>query len=111
MTRDRKPVAIHSRDYWFKPVENHQTNWALVDSAVAGAGCTAYFFHELSGVFDRLHFESPDTARAELQCNGFSRLAEAHAADWIPPKPPFYEDRHPKGPIYSSGRFWRRLST
>jgi hypothetical protein len=84
-------------------------NWALVDSAGPESGCTAYFFHELSGVFDRLSFGSLDAAQAELRLNGFSRLAEEPATDWTPPQPPFYEARHPNGLIYSSGRFWRHI--
>jgi hypothetical protein len=62
MKRNAKQVVIIvSRDFWLKALENQQTNWSLVDDE--GEGCVAFFFHELSGVFDRLHF--PSRALAE----------------------------------------------
>ena len=39
----RKPgalIRIVSRDYWFKPLENHQINWCLVDDDHAAGGST-----------------------------------------------------------------------
>ena len=46
MNRPGEPhavVPIDSRDYWYKVLENHQTNWALVDDFPDG-GCYAYLF-------------------------------------------------------------------
>ena len=107
----RKPgalIRIVSRDYWFKPLENHQINWCLVDDDPAAGGSIAYFFHECSGVFDRLTFVSRAAAVSQLRFNGFHRLAEQPDLDQGGvPGPPFQEDQHWNGPIYSSGRFWR----
>lgn len=61
----------HNRDYWFKPLENHQTNWALVDEHTPAGPCTVFFFHELSGVFDRLQLASRACADRALLFNGF----------------------------------------
>lgn len=105
----RVPVEIRSRDYWLKSLDNHQTNWALLDFDATGGHCTSYFFHELSGVFDRIHFPTLRLAELALRLNGFGRLAEwKEAPAGLAPPPPFFEDRHPSGPIYSSGRFWKR---
>lgn len=105
---DRHEISIRSRDYWFKPLENHQTNWCLIDASEVGR-VVAYFFHELSGVLDLLQFDTAAQANAELIYNGFVRLAECQDLDQnaVPP-PPFRTDQHPNGPIYSSGRFWRK---
>ncbi len=106
--RDGPKVDIKSRDYWEKVLENHQTNWALVENGPART--TVFFMHELSGVFDRLTFPSRIEAEAGLYANGFRRpeippgWPKAHPPG--APQPPFFEDSHPNGPIYSSGRFW-----
>ena len=59
-----KVVEIRSRDYWFNIVECLQQNWALIDEDANGAGCTALFFGDTAGVFDRLRF--PSVTEAEL---------------------------------------------
>ncbi len=106
----RLEVPIESRDYWYKTLENHQTNWALVDDSSV-EGCIAYFFHERSGVFDRMQFVSWPEAESELRANDFGRLRDDPEAERTgAPTPPFYEDVHPHGRIYSSGQFWRRPS-
>lgn len=109
MPRIRTEVVISSRDYWYKALENHQTNWALIESDAVGGECTVFFFHELSGVFDRLAFASTGSAESELHYNGFRRLLDDGDVPWADtaPKAPFYEDTHPNGPIYSSGRYWQ----
>lgn len=105
----RRSIQIRSRDYWLKSLDNHQTNWALLDDDPAGSHCTVFFFHELSGVFDRLSFPTARLAETALRYNGFGRLLEWHdAPDGYAPPPPFFEDQHPNGPIYSSGRYWKR---
>ena len=58
MPRNDEPIEIRSRDYWFKIVEFLQQNWALIDDAPGGRGCTVFFFGDTSGVFDRLSFSS-----------------------------------------------------
>ena len=104
-----KGIEICFRDYWFKIVEFLQQNWGLVDQAPHGAGCTVYFFGDTAGVFDRLSFASVSDAEAALRRNGFARYAERpDVHDFIRcPEPPFREQDHPNGPIYSSGRSWR----
>jgi hypothetical protein len=101
-------VQIQSRDYWFKIVEFLQQNWALIDETTDVKGCTVFFFGDTSGVFDQLFFSSVAEAQQALRRNGFARFAEdEEAQEFIAvPQPPFYEDAHPNGPIYSSGRFW-----
>jgi hypothetical protein len=106
----RDSVDIHSRDYWFKIVEFLQQNWALIDPAPDGV--IVWFFGDTSGVFDHLTFPSAETAVAELEHNGFRRYAtDKQAQEFIAcPQPPFHRNPHPNGPIYSSGRFWTRIS-
>lgn len=103
-----KPVAIQSRDYWFKIVEFLQQNWALIELSADGAGCTVFFVDDTSGVFDKLEFTSVVEAEAALFNNGFARFAaDKNAQGFLAaPKPPFRESKHPNGNIYSSGRFW-----
>lgn len=100
-------VEIRSRDYWFKIVEFLQQNWALIDENLDGS--TVFFFDDASGVFDLLSFPSVAEAEAALRRNGFDRfLEDRQAQEFIAlPKPPFQEQTHPSGPIYSSGKFWR----
>ena len=101
-------VRIQSRDYWFKVVEMLQQNWALIDPLTDGS-CKVFFVGDTSGVFDEMGFISVDDAVSSLKRNGFSRYADdSKAQEFIrPPEPPFCRRAHPKGPIYSSGRFWR----
>ncbi len=108
MTR-QAAVEIRSRDYWFKIVEFLQQNWALINEDVHGDGCTAFFFGDTSGVFDRLRFPSMAEAEIALLRNGFKRYdTDEKAKEFISkPEPPFLEGAHPNGPIYSSGRFWK----
>jgi hypothetical protein len=102
-------VEIKSRDYWFKIVEMLQQNWALVDELRDGS-CMVFFMHDASGVFDQMEFQSKQEAFRQLKNNGFSRFDEdKEVCQFIaPPKPPFRIDAHPKGAIYSSGRYWQR---
>jgi len=108
MPYKNSPVEIASRDYWFKIVESLQHNWALIDSNPDG-GSTVFFFGDTSGVFDRLPFPSGVDAEKALHRNGFARFADDKKAQEfiVIPQPPFHEQPHPNGPIYSSGRFWR----
>jgi hypothetical protein len=103
------PVEIQSRDYWVKVVEMLQQNWALIDPAAKDEGVIVYFVHDRSGVFDRLTFPSKEAAEAALRRNGFSKFGDdPRIGEFLtPPLPPFREAKHPNGPIYSSGRFWR----
>jgi hypothetical protein len=103
----RDIVEIRSRDYWFKVIEMLQQNWALIDIDPSGS-CLVYFVHDESGVFDEMHFTSQQEASNQLTHNGFRRYAkDFKAQEFIgAPKPPFYKDSHPNGPIYSSGRYW-----
>ena len=98
---------ITNTDYWFKIVEFLQQNWGVIETTESG--CTVYFFGDTAGVFDRIDFGSISDAEAALKLNGFSRYDEdKKAQEFIAkPKPPFRMQPHPKGPIYSSGRYWR----
>jgi hypothetical protein len=104
----RTPVPITSQDYWFKIVDMLQQNWALVDPAPDGIGVVVYFVDDRSRVFDRLTFPDVSEAQQALRRNEFQPLAEDPEAQTFlaPPLPPFFEGRHPNGPIYSSGMFW-----
>src|SRR5262249_30914842 len=105
----KKIIEICSTDYWFKVVEMLQQNWALIDKKPDSIGCTVYFIHDASGVFDQMQFKTEEEANQALARNGFARFAEDISARKFiaPPLPPFTEANHPNGPIYSSGRFWR----
>lgn len=107
MSLEPKPVAILSRDYWFKIVEFLQQNWALIDASDNAA--TIWFVSDTGGVFDRIDLATVAEAEAALQPNGFRRFADDPKAPSFlaPPEPPFVERPHPNGPIYSSGRFWK----
>jgi len=109
MTSNEKLVQIRSRDFWVKVVEMLQQNWALVEDDPDSQGCTVYFVGDTGGVFDRLRFKDSAEAKAALNENGFDRFADSSSLQefLVPPEPPFFEARHPNGPIYSSGRFWR----
>lgn len=100
-------LNIQSRDYWFKVVEMLQQNWALVEPD--SADVVVYFVSDASGVFDELHFATPEEATQALQRNGFRRFADdPNASSFLRcPAPPFTRRPHPNGPIYSSGRFWK----
>lgn len=108
---ESEPIEIRSTDYWFKIIEMLQQNWALIDTAPGGTGCTVFFLGDTSGVFDQMCFASSAEAKAALHRNGFARFAEdKNVQKFIyRPQPPFHEASHPNGPIYSSGRYW--LST
>jgi len=105
---NNEQVNIQSRDYWFKIVEFLQHNWALIDP-LDGGGVCIYFIHDASGVFDRLHFKTRRDAERALRRNGFELFSkDSEAKKFIgPPRPPFFEDRHPNGLIYSSGKYWK----
>ena len=102
-------VEIRSRDYWFKIVEFLQQNWVLIHEDLHGDGCTAFFFGDTAGGFDRLRFPSVTEAEIALLRNGFNRYeSDKKAHGFIAkPVPPFHERAHPNGSIYSSGRFWK----
>ena len=104
-------IPIQSRDYWFKVIEMLQQNWALIDPAEHEV--TVYFVSDASGVFDSLEFDSAEAAETALRLNGFRRFSEdPRAASFLQcPEPPFATRPHPKGPIYSSGRFWKTPSS
>ena len=104
----QQEIEIISREYWFKIVDMAQHNWAIVDKALPNKWIT-YFIHDGSGVFDRMKFSSRKETEQGLRRNGFALFDEnKEAQEFITvPKPPFYGDEHPNGPIYSSGRFWK----
>ena len=107
---DSEKVNISSRDFWFKIVEFLQQNWALIEKDAESEGCTIYFIHDGSGVFDQMPYPTVEEAEKALRRNGFERYdKDPEARGFIyPPKPPYFRDKHPNGNIYSSGRFWRR---
>ena len=109
MERRDKQILIHSQDYWFKIVEFLQQNWALIDRDTRGDGYIVYFISDSSGVFDQMRFSELSKAELALKKNGFNKFAEDKDAQKFiaSPRPPFFEDFHPNGPIYSSGKFWR----
>lgn len=103
-----KTLDIPGTDHWFKVVDMLQQNWALIASSAKG-DVTIFFISDASHVFDRLSLPTVEDATAALQRNGFNRYADdPEDHDLIrPPSPPYREKKHPNGPIYSSGRFWR----
>jgi hypothetical protein len=102
------PVEIISRDFWVKVVEMLQQNWALVDAG-DDASARIYFVSDTGGVFDEMLLPSREEAESALRRNGFRRFSASPdlQAFLSPPREPFQRARHPNGPIYSSGRFWR----
>ena len=99
---------FQSTDYWFKIVDFLQQNWAVIESNDSGT-CVVYFFGDTSGVFDQLDFNSIEEAEIALTRNGFRKYADdKKAQEFIAkPQPPFHQQPHPNGPIYSSGKYWR----
>lgn len=107
---EKKKIHISNDKYWMKVVDYLQQNWAVIERA--SNKVIVYFFDDLAGVFDSIEYEDEETAKRELRWNGFSPYDEesAETRSVIPsPEPPFYESPHWNGPIYSSGRYWRKL--
>ena len=103
-----EPVSINSRDFWVKVVEILQQNWALIE-AEANEPVRVHLISDASCVIDALTFHAVNEAEAALQRNGFQQFSatpDLHAF-LRPPSAPFHRSRHPNGPIYLSGRFWK----
>lgn len=100
-------VKIENTDIWFKVVDFLQQNWGVIE--VTPPGFTLYFFSDGSGVFDQIEYQSVAEAERALVRNGFSRYRDDLKAQKFvaEPLPPFKRKKHPNGPIYSSGRFWK----
>ena len=101
-------LPLFGNDFWCKPLENHQQNWALINHISDSQNVAVYFMNELSGVFDRLMFNNLDEAVLSLRKNYFLRYSENEELKeyFGPPEAPFYIAPHPKGYIYSSGKYW-----
>jgi hypothetical protein len=95
-----------SPQWWVKVIEMLQQNWAL--PVASNKGVDVLFVTDTSGVFDRLAFDSGETAKAALRRNGFVEYASDPGLQRFlaPPTLPLVQGSHPGGPIYSSGRFW-----
>lgn len=102
-----KTLSIMSDDFWVKVVEMLQQNWALIEP-MSDSDVRVYFISDTSGVFDELSFSSTDDAVAALRRNGFQHFAnDAKLQSFLrPPEPPYHQQPHPNGPIYSSGTNW-----
>ena len=72
-------------------------------------GVRLYFISDRSEIFDEIAFTSATEAEAALVRNGFEcwRDSPDHRRYLRAPEPPYVRGKHPNGPIYSSGRFWR----
>lgn len=93
--------------WWVKVVEYLQQNWAII---VRSDGWTVILFvNDLGGVFDWIEFADENAARSALMRNGFEEFErDASLREFLrPPERPLCIQRHPSGPIYSSGRFWK----
>lgn len=106
---DASEVVLISNDFWFKIVGMLQQNWAVIEPCTSGVGYDVIFIQDASGVFDQISFESATTAQHTLVRNGFKQFADDKAAQKLltPPSPPYMRKKHPNGPIYSSGKFWK----
>lgn len=82
-----------------------QQNWAVIVSLDARA--TVLFVDDRSGVFDCLEFVDEDAAIRSLERNGFKDHSPSSQHVMPSPEWPLVEGRHPNGPIYSSGTFWK----
>jgi hypothetical protein len=104
-----EPVLLENDDFWVKVIEMLLQNWAVIEPEPAGGG-RVYFVSDTSGVFDEIAFPSADQAADALRRNGFSRYADSlNLQSFLrPPSGPFHRSHHPNGPIYSSGRFWKK---
>ena len=102
-------IEIKHSDFWFKVVGMLQQNWALIDKSPYSKKYIVYFINDASGVFDHINFSSIKSATTALRKNDFRQYSkDPEAQKFIRhPKPPFFEDRHPNGYIYSSGMFWK----
>jgi hypothetical protein len=104
-----EPLTFHTAEFWVKVVEMLQQNWALIEDDERG-GTRVYFINDTGGVFDEMGFSSVSAAVEALGKNGFRRFAANPELQSFlrPPSSPFRRSTHPNGPIYSSGRFFRR---
>ena len=93
--------------WWVKIVEFLQQNWAL--PVLTQEGVVLLFVDDNSNVFDRLDFEDEAEMIDALRRNGFEEFAQTPRLQEFlrAPELPLSTRRHPNGPIYSSGRFWR----
>lgn len=96
---------------WYKVVDFLQQNWAFV-VPVAEKRVEILFVSDDSGLFDRIEYSDIASAPRDLMVNGFTRFGtgEEIEARLTPPELPFNKVSHPNGPIYSSGRFWKRVA-
>jgi hypothetical protein len=103
-----RTISINNNEYWVKLLENHSSNWAVIDELPDGLGFRAWFFDGSSWIFDYLDFLSKDDAEVTLKKNHFSEYTEQEFGFlgypegdfqwWMPEKP---SDRP-----YSTGKFW-----
>ena len=109
MLEIQESIPIKSRNFWVKVVECLQQNWALIEH-VDGKGVTIYFLGDTGGVFDTIAYPNANEAEYDLLENGFERFDDnPNLVEFLaPPQPPFVKRQHPNGPIYSSGRYWKR---
>lgn len=82
-----------------------QQNWAV--ALPCDAGVLVLFVHDRSGIFDQISFQGMQEALDALRKNGFSDHDPSDEPIITPPRLPLSNARHPNGPIYSSGAFWR----
>jgi len=96
-------LSIKNPDFWFKPIEHFQQNWALIDST--SDNCMVYFIGDKSGLLNKLEFSSSKEAVKALQRNGFHRYSEDKKARnlIIPPRAPFRHKLNSAASIYSTG--------
>ncbi len=101
-------MPIEGHHFWVKVVDMLQQNWAMIQYD-SSDGARVLFISDRSEIFDQLTFRDLAEAETALARNGFQQFA--NAADLKSflraPSPPYREGRHPNGPIYSSGRFWK----
>ena len=103
-----RDILINNREYWIKVLENHSSNWAVIDELPDDFGFRVWFFGLSGWIFDYLDFSTKEAAEVALQNNHFKKLTEREfeflgypegVFQWWMPEKPF--DRP-----YSTGKFW-----
>jgi hypothetical protein len=117
--REQTKVVIKNTDFWVKQPAFLQYTWAIIEKiddkieGEPGGKYIIFFLDDRGGVFDRIEYASPLDAEIDLQNNGFENYNDIikyySSYGSVPPKPDYYESRHPNGNIYSSGRYWKSL--
>jgi len=103
-----RAILINNKDYWIKLLENHSSNWAVIDELPDDLGFRVWFFGLTGWVFDYLDFSSKEEARVALKKNNFSIYTDKEFGLIGYPDGDFqwWMPENPSDRPYSTGTYW-----